>query len=196
MTRPVLRLGPDGTPEETFYIRISDEGFAEWARDREVLRQQGYPDRPPDVDTETLRAWLPHPGEEGHPYFNEHPVPSADERAQMAFPVLSIGWRGSDDSRMRLVLIADVDGGFVCEIQSDGGVGWEREYPKEMGVNAVWADVEEQIERLNETVENADPDAMVRVTTYADYEAFDAEMLLARSEIEHGFQSLPAGPVQ
>lgn len=46
---------PDGTKVRT---RISDKGTLEWYRDREELAERGYPDRPPDVDTETHRGWV------------------------------------------------------------------------------------------------------------------------------------------
>ena len=38
-------------------VTISDAGVAAWVNDRERLRAQGYPDRPPSVDTNRFRAW-------------------------------------------------------------------------------------------------------------------------------------------
>jgi hypothetical protein len=64
---------PDGMVEE-FDVRISPQGVQEWLRDRDSLRASGRPDRPPDVDTPTLRAWVQHPGEQ-HPFFARRGAP-------------------------------------------------------------------------------------------------------------------------
>lgn len=54
----------DGRP---IPICISDEAVREWEAVRELnQRTSGYPDRPPDVDTPTVRAWVIHPGETGY----------------------------------------------------------------------------------------------------------------------------------
>lgn len=45
---------PDGRVVRT---RVSDKATLEWYEEREVLKRKGYPDRPPDVDTETTRMW-------------------------------------------------------------------------------------------------------------------------------------------
>ena len=37
--------------KETFITRVSDEAIKDWLGKREHLRNRGYPDRPPDVDT-------------------------------------------------------------------------------------------------------------------------------------------------
>jgi hypothetical protein len=45
---------PDGSKVRT---RVSDEATLSWYKDRDELRSKGYPDRPPDSDTDTMRAW-------------------------------------------------------------------------------------------------------------------------------------------
>ncbi len=182
---------------ETFEVRISRDGFDEWLADRESLRMNGAPDRPPDVDTENLRAWLPHPGEEDHPYFVEHPVPTAEQAAELAFPVLSVSWKSMDGSRLRLLVIGEMDGAFVCHVQSDAGIGFRRDYPAEMGPDAVWTDIEEQVIAFSDRVNNLDPMASVKVTAYGYYLDFYAEMMAARADIDRGFiNPLPEGPIQ
>ncbi len=47
---------------ETFIVRIPDTAIAAWLLERDELLAKGYPDRPPDVDQATLRAWLARPG--------------------------------------------------------------------------------------------------------------------------------------
>lgn len=54
---------------EQFTVTITDDGIREWLAEREQLRVKGYPDRPPDRDTETLRVWEQHPGEADLDYF-------------------------------------------------------------------------------------------------------------------------------
>lgn len=44
-------------------LLIDDQGLAEWHESREHLRLSGYPDRPPDYDTPTMRYWVRHPNE-------------------------------------------------------------------------------------------------------------------------------------
>jgi hypothetical protein len=36
---------------------VSDEALREWERDRMLLAADGYPDRPPEVDTRNVRGW-------------------------------------------------------------------------------------------------------------------------------------------
>jgi hypothetical protein len=183
---------------ETFEVRISDHGFREWLADRERLADQPDPppDRPPDVDDETMRAWVPHPGEEGLAYFHTHPFVPADLRRGASFPVVSYKWKSSlDGSQAWFVILGDPDGSFQIQVVADmTTVMFNRVYPKEMGPDAVWADIEEQIERFSKSV----TEYVVRVTTYADYEAFDAELDMVWADIEQrGFiNPLPEGPVQ
>ena len=46
---------PDGTKVRT---RLTDEATLEWYVEREKLARQGYPDRPPDIDTPSHLGWL------------------------------------------------------------------------------------------------------------------------------------------
>ena len=50
----------------TIPIFITDDALAEWEEHRRLLALNGYPDRPPDIDTPTLRSWILHPGEPGY----------------------------------------------------------------------------------------------------------------------------------
>ena len=194
--RRAVRLYPEGDegPTEVFDVRISEQGFIEWAQQREMLREMGYPDRPPDVDTPTLQAWVPHPGEEDHPYFRNHPVPSPEEADILPFRVYSITWTArADGSRMAWLVAGGPDGSFEVNVESDVGVAFQREYPKEMDPDAVGADMDTVLAELSERI----PDAVVRVTTYAEYLDFDAQMAEAVADIERGFiNPLPEGPIQ
>ena len=68
--RTLRLLTQEGLPE-TFWVRVPDPAVEAWLAERPRLRAQGYPDRPPDLDTPTLRAWLPRPGEGTLPYFRD-----------------------------------------------------------------------------------------------------------------------------
>jgi len=50
-----------GHRTETLWSRVSDEAVIAWLAERPYLRSRGYPDRPPDVDTPTVRLWLARP---------------------------------------------------------------------------------------------------------------------------------------
>ena len=59
-----MRDGTDNTDQaDAHQASISDEQLAEWAAERESLRQAGDPDRPPDVRTGAMRTWRLRSGE-------------------------------------------------------------------------------------------------------------------------------------
>jgi hypothetical protein len=74
--RTVAVLNSDTGQIETFRVVISDQGVADWLRDRDHLKVQGYPDRPPDYDDRKQRFWRARPG--------EMPELSQQELSQMA----------------------------------------------------------------------------------------------------------------
>ena len=47
---------------ETFPVCVDDKALREWERHRVRLAAAGYPDRPPDFDSPSLRAWSTVPG--------------------------------------------------------------------------------------------------------------------------------------
>jgi hypothetical protein len=61
--RTVAVFNQDTGQTETHRVVISDQGVADWLRDRDHLKVQGYPDRPPDYDDRKQRFWKPRPGE-------------------------------------------------------------------------------------------------------------------------------------
>jgi hypothetical protein len=61
--RTVAVFNPTTSQIETFRVAISDQGVADWLRDRDHLKVQGYPDRPPDYDDHKQRFWNPRPGD-------------------------------------------------------------------------------------------------------------------------------------
>ena len=64
-----IRLPSESGHPEPFWVRVPNGAVVEWLGERDRLRADGYPDRPPDIDTPTLRVWLPRPAELGLPYF-------------------------------------------------------------------------------------------------------------------------------
>lgn len=103
--RPISLPSPNGLPE-THWVRVTDAAVAEWLRERARLKHRGYPDRPPDVDTATLRAWLPRLGEGTLPYFRGRLAPSAGTGDTLLFPVLDFAGLMDRASREHWALIA------------------------------------------------------------------------------------------
>lgn len=62
-SRQVIIYNPATGQPELHQVSISDEALAEWVANRERLRAQGYPDRPPDVDTPKFHVWRQPAGE-------------------------------------------------------------------------------------------------------------------------------------
>ena len=174
---------------ETFLARISPRGLAEWLSNRDSLRAEGKPDRPPDVDSETLWTWVPWPGEEHLPFFREWNV-AAEHRGDTE-AVYSISWRNrSGDRRAVLQVTASTDpaGGYVVNFSASdrkGDLGKKYRADDE----DMWEEVEGLIAKVN-----ADTDWEVpRVTTYLDARWFESEMAIAEAEVAAGFLSMPEG---
>lgn len=179
--------GPDGG--EAFSIRITDEGFESWLQARASLRERGTPDRPPDIDTETLRVWVPHPGEEELPYFRDQ----REKEDQGIDPILTMVWRQGPTS-VRLFVTGFADGTIQLDAyQIHAGaqlahVG--REHPPTDDPNEVWADVEGLIELIDSKGWPRPPD----ITDYDDFKAMDVMRELAKAEVAIGFiNPLPEG---
>lgn len=180
--------GPDGIEE--FSIRISDQGFNQWVAARDSLRPTGVPDRPPDVDTDTVRVWVPHPGEEELPYF----IRQREQEAAGIEPILTMVWRAGPLS-VRLFVTGFADGVIQldCYQQHDGAqlahVG--EEHPADQDPNEVW----EAIESLIITVDGKEGwPKLPEVTDYQDFTEMEASRELARAEVKLGFiNPLPEG---
>lgn len=100
---------------ESFWVRTTDAAVTEWAEQRDRLRLEGNPDRPPDIDTPTSRAWVRHPGE-SHPYFDRHAIAQHGS----FFPVVTMVW-SSGDQATRLYVTGFADGGFTIDVMTAGG---------------------------------------------------------------------------
>lgn len=187
MQHRVIVAGPHGI--ERFTIRITDSAFEEWLAQRDELVEQGCPDRPPDVDTATLRAWVMHPGEESHPYF----LNRANRELPEGFPVWFGSWHGPNGERTLVQVIGYDDGGFTCDVTEDDQptmrYRWEPEDDP--------ADIATALDRITEGVANSRPwkENEPLVTTYDEFLVFEQEMALAKAEAARGFLTLPDGPV-
>lgn len=111
--RPVSLLADNGLPE-TFWVRVSDAAVAEWLHERADLQRDGYPDRPPDVDSPTLRAWLPRPGEYDHPYFAGRSA--VLKGTQSIWPVYTVVWHAPDRTTTKILVSGTGDGGFTSRV--------------------------------------------------------------------------------
>jgi hypothetical protein len=172
---------------ETFLARISPRGLAEWLSNRDALRAEGKPDRPPDVDSETLWTWVLWPGEEHLPFFREWSSATDRERDDDV-AVYSVSWQ-SKTRRAVLQVVAYANGtGYIVNFSaSDAKADLGKEYP--VDDEGMWEEVEGLIAKVN-----ADADWEVpKVTTYLEARWFESEMAIAEAEVAAGFQSLPEG---
>lgn len=177
---------------EEFLTRISPRGVTEWLVERDPMRASGKPDRPPDVDTDTLRTWLPWPGEENLSCFASQRKASANDRPFSA--VYSLSWY-SPERRAWLGVHAydDAEGGYEVAFSSTD----KRRYPdvaKAYSAAIPEATIWDEVEELTATV-CAAPDwvAPPKVTTYLDAQWFVSEIALAEAEIAAGFLSMSEG---
>ena len=173
---------------EEFLVRISARGIADWLGDRDSLRAQGRPDRPPDVDTDTLRTWVAWPGEENHPFFRDWNV-GAQRGGRPADPVYSLSWHeGQRDAILQVLAFLDGEGGYEVTYSCSGGPDLLKSYPSATPGGEVWAEVEDLVAALN-----VGWGRTPKVTAYLDARWFEADIALAEAEVAHGFMSLPEG---
>src|ERR1035437_1996837 len=106
-------LSRDGQPE-TFVLGVDNRAVTEWLAERAELRRRGYPDRPPDIDTPTLRAWLPRRGEQGLLYFANRLL--AKPAAESIWPVYTAIWHAPDRATTKVLVSGTGDGGIVSRV--------------------------------------------------------------------------------
>lgn len=198
---PYGRLKVD---DETFVVRIAPEAVVDWLGMRPELRAAGFPDRPPDIDTETVRMWVPHPGEENDPFFDNHRAGPLLADDLTTYPVYIAKWE-ADDLTARLTL--DVhEGTYRLSLEAIGPaakrvrwpdwVKWRSKghYSGELMPSAAWETVEYLLAYVSDAALWPDPPDQ---TTYFDILAIDTEVALAEADVARGFPSpLPEGPVQ
>jgi hypothetical protein len=180
-----LRLRSRDGLAETFHVRVPDTAVAEWLPHRAELRRRGYPDRPPDIDTPTLRAWLPRCGELSLPYFSDPATGSARPAHGEAFPVFMAVWQ-SQFGTAKVIVTGLGDGGFVSRVvlvneTGDCPVDKVHLLDPDLDPRGVWAEIETIVRALNEAQVGWGPGDPL-VTTYPDFVALDAEVEVAEAE--------------
>jgi hypothetical protein len=179
-------------------VRISDAAIADWLAERDQLRTAGYPDRPPDIDTPTLRAWLPRPGEQMLPYFRRASASAPDVAPEAEFGVLTVVWSRNDGGSVKVVVTGLADGSFasravIVDASGTASDDMARVYGAEDDPDAVWAQIAMVIAFIAETLPDAAPRDPL-VSTYWDFVAVDVELETAKAEaLAAGL--LAAGPV-
>ncbi len=181
--RPISLPSENGLPE-TFVVRVSDAAIAGWLLERTDLKRHGYPDRPPDVDSPTLRAWLPRPGEQDHPYFaGRSPARPAGESI---WPIYTAVWHAPDRATTKVLISAAGDGAIVSRVlvehpSGERPVDGVKVYPPDADPNAVWREIEIVITAIDAAPLGWGPEDPL-VTDYADYLHLDAEVETAEAE--------------
>jgi len=179
-----ISLPADNGLPETFWVRVSDAAVAEWLRERDRLRALGYPNRPPDVDTPTLRAWLPRLGELDHPYFAGRTT--ARPLAESITPIYTAVWHAPDRATTKVLVSGAGDGAIVSRVVIEHPSGRHpvdkvKVYPPDSDPNAVWREIEVLLMAINEAPLGWGPGDPL-VTDYGDYLRLDAEVEVAEAE--------------
>jgi hypothetical protein len=183
--RTLLLRSADGAAE-THRVRVSDAAVEEWLRERANLRDRGYPDRPPDLDTPTLRAWLPRPGEQGLPYFRDRSSQPVAPIDTVLFPVYTAVWHAPGGLTAKVLVTGTGDGGFVSRVvivNAAGGCPVDKAHRLDPNTdpNTVWDEIETIVHAINEAPMGWGPDDPL-VTNYVDFIALDAEVEVAEAE--------------
>jgi len=183
--RPISLPSENGLPEAQ-WVRISDAAVVEWLLERAQLKHRGYPDRPPDVDTVTLRAWLPRPGEQALPYFRDLPAWSAGAGEALAFPVFTATWHRPSGTRTKVLVTGFGDGSFMSRVvivnaSGDSPVDKAHRLGPEICPDAVWGEVERIVAFINEAPMGWQPRDPT-LTTYLDFVALDEEVEAAERD--------------
>lgn len=171
----------NGAETETLWSRVSDEATIAWLAERHYLKRKGYPDRPPDVDTPTVRLWLARPSEERLPYFRR--------RAQEAslggsFPVFTITWHAPDGSGARFLFTGLLDGSFIGRLILEDEAGTQtidkgHHYPPSDEPDDVWDAVTRIVGFINAA---GHWDHVPLVTDYSDFDDLEAEVEAAKAD--------------
>ncbi len=179
--RPFLLATPSGP--EPFWVRVPDEAVTDWVVERDRLRDGGYPDRPPDVDTPALRAWLPRLGEGALPYFQRDALP--DIAQEVLFGVFSATWHRAGGSTTKVVVTGGPDGAFVSRVvitaaSGKATVDKAHVFPASDDPDQVWREIETVVMfiSIGPGWEQDDP----RVATYEDFVALDVELAAAKAD--------------
>jgi hypothetical protein len=183
--RPISLPSENGLPE-TVMVRVDDRAVAEWLPERAALRHRGYPDRPPDVDTLTLRAWLPRLGEGTLTYFRDVHAQSAGTGDALVFPVFTATWHRPSGATTKVLVTGLGDGSFMSRVvivnaSGDCPVDKAHRLGPDINPDAVWAEVETIVRAINESGMEWQPRGPM-VTTYLDFLDLDAETELAEAE--------------
>lgn len=184
----ILVPAASGTGAEEFEVRISRQGVREWEKDRDLLRSQGKPDRPPDVDTPEIRFWLPHPGEERDEYFI-HDRGNIEALLAENPPTFVVGtWKWAEyGTSFALQLVGHRSGTFGSVAFVDAVPTGERHLGK--NPDAAWAKFEIDLAML--CGQYGSPKHWA---SYFDFEAIAAEIRLAIADLKRGFIStMPEG---
>ena len=122
---------PETGRRQVFDSRLSSTAFRDWELNRRRLRREGYPDRPPEIDTPRLRAWT---GPDG--------LASAPDRIGLGFApeVDALGsWVTgfTDADGFRLTIGRRDDGTFLVRSRHVGDPnGYGFEFPDEVSLAA------------------------------------------------------------
>ena len=181
-----IRIAIPDSPAETFFVRIPEEAVASWLADRPRLREDGYPDRPPDIDTATLRAWLPRVGEEQHPYFRDGQWPRRRDGEIGSFMIATFVWSQPAGLTTKVFVSGLPDGSILSRVRIEDAAGPEpvdkaRRYGPEIDPDAIWSEIETVVRAINEWPMGWSP-GDPQVTTPLDFLDLDRGIAAAEAD--------------
>ncbi len=183
-----ITIATPGARRETFLVRVSDEAVEAWLAERHRLRRAGYPDRPPDVDTPNLRAWIAHLDEEAHPYFRSgRPAPTLED-GPTTFQILTAVWMEVETGLTTKLLVSGAsDGAILARVRIERAMPVAqpldevRLYDPAEDPDMVWDEIEAVLSGINEAPIDWDP-AGPKISDYADFLALDVEVAAAEAD--------------
>jgi len=181
--RPIILPSENGLPE-THWVRVPDAAIAEWLAERARLKRHGYPNRPPDVDLPAMRAWLPRPGEQDHPYFAGRSA--ARPMAESIWPIYTAVWHAPDRATTKILISAAGDGAILSRVliehpSGERPVDKVKVYPPDADPDMIWGEIEVLIMAIDAAPLGWGPEDPL-ITDHADYLRLDAEVEVAEAE--------------
>jgi hypothetical protein len=142
------------------------------------------PDRPPDLDTATLRVWLPRPAEQGLPYFMDGRLEPGDTLAT-TFGVYTASWHDPSGASAKVIVTGVTDGSIlsrVVVVEPSGAcpVDKARLYDPKVDPRRIGDEIETIVAFINARPGWAPDDPSV--TTYEDFVALDVELAVAKAD--------------
>lgn len=172
--------------------RIDPDGLFQWLAESRDQMRGVYPDRPPDVDTETTRSWVQHPAEIGDALVPQQGVVKPGEY-DLSYPVYTLTQVREDEAVMKLLISwqrkDDSVGEYVARVKTqdpkDGRIVFDVEAKADDDDPNFWS----RMEVIIAAFANVAGDSPAMVTTYTDFQEMMAESDTATKELKEYYEA-------